>query len=101
MALFCKEALKFSDSASVAPPAPALLPKATVAGRAIAPGISLLTGAQFRPNALEFAAGHCDGLLNLQTRSATMRFQRTVTQLKPDGIPGSKTQSALPSACGY
>ncbi|MGO4406190.1 peptidoglycan-binding protein [Bosea sp. RAF48] len=71
------------------------------AGEKAAPKAALLTGVQFRLNALGFGAGPVDGIKGPKTTKAVKAFQKTYPPLKVDGVPGSKTQDRLVEICGF
>lgn len=71
------------------------------AGERAAPKITLLTGVQFRLNALGFGAGPVDGINGPKTAKAVKAFQATHPPLQADGIPGQKTQDRLVEVCGF
>jgi peptidoglycan hydrolase-like protein with peptidoglycan-binding domain len=77
--------------------------EATVAGKAVTPTpkAEFLTGVDFRLDALGFASGPVDGIIEPLTRDVTMRFQRAYPPLRVDGSPGLRTQFALVSVCSY
>lgn len=64
------------------------------------PPVQLLTGVQYRLNALGFGAGPVDGINGPRTQRAVKAFQRSY-DLVVDGIPGPKTQARLAQVCGY
>ena len=64
------------------------------------PPPDLLTGVQYRLNALGFGAGRVDGINGPRTTRAVKAFQHTY-DLKADGIPGPKTQARLAEIRGY
>jgi hypothetical protein len=64
------------------------------------PAANLLTGVQYRLNALGFGAGMVDGKNGPRTQRAVRGFQEAYS-LKVDGIPGPKTQAKLVQVCGY
>lgn len=64
------------------------------------PPVKLLTGVQYRLNALGFAAGPIDGIYGPKTKAATIAFQKAYT-LVPDGIPGPLTQGRLVEIAGF
>jgi hypothetical protein len=65
------------------------------------PRADLLTGVQYRMNALGFGAGPVDGIMGPRTRKAVIAFQREYPPLAVHGIPGPKTQAKLVQVCGY
>lgn len=65
------------------------------------PDASLLTGVQYRLNALGFGAGPVDGLFGPRTKRAVMAFQKNYPPLKCDCIPGPITQKKLVEVCGF
>jgi hypothetical protein len=71
------------------------------AGSKVAPTVNLLTGVQFRLNALGFGAGIVDGVIGNKTTRAVKAFQAAHPPLKADGIPGPLTQAKLAEAAGY
>ncbi|MGX5734139.1 peptidoglycan-binding domain-containing protein [Bosea thiooxidans] len=71
------------------------------AGEKVAPRPDLLTGVQFRLNALGFGAGRVDGIKGPKTTRAVRAFQSAYPPLRNDGIPGPKTQEKLVEICGF
>jgi phosphohistidine swiveling domain-containing protein len=78
-----------------------LSPQAVEAGAAMAPPVQMLTGVQFRLNALGFGAGPVDGVLGPRTTRAVRAFQRSYPPLVADGVPGARTQAKLVEICAY
>jgi Putative peptidoglycan binding domain len=76
-------------------------PMYITAGAKVAPSSTLLTGVQFRLNALGFGAGIVDGVVGNKTIRAIKAFQGAHPPLKADGIPGPLTQAKLKEAAGY
>ncbi|HEV7261209.1 MAG TPA: peptidoglycan-binding domain-containing protein [Bosea sp. (in: a-proteobacteria)] len=71
------------------------------AGGKAAPRVALLTGVQFRLNALGFGAGPVDGIKGPKTTKAVKSFQKTYPPLAVDGVPGPRTQEKLADVCGF
>lgn len=71
------------------------------AGGKAAPKAELLTGVQFRLNALGFGAGPVDGIKGRKTTKAVKSFQKTYPPLAVDGVPGPRTQEKLEEVCGF
>jgi hypothetical protein len=57
--------------------------------------ISTIKGVQQRLKELGFDPGPIDGLAGPNTKKAVRAFQKTVPELKEDGIPGPETRSEL------
>ena len=62
------------------------------------PPAEWLTGVQARLLKMGYYKGNINGVIDPATRNSIISFQRDHPPLKPDGVPGPKTQAALKHA---
>ncbi|MDM0116624.1 peptidoglycan-binding domain-containing protein [Variovorax sp. J22R133] len=76
-------------------------PRASARPASGVPRSDWLTGVQYRLNHLGYGAGPVDGAMGPRTERAVRSFQKDNSPLKPDAIPGPRTQARLAAVCGY